>query len=145
MKTLIAEDDFTSRTIARRQLERFGPCDAVEDGLAAVTAFERALQAGRPYDLVCLDIMMPDMDGQEALRRIRATEAQMGIRGTGEVKVIMLSALDDPRSVVEAFYRGGATAYLVKPLAPERLESELRQLGLLNDAQEARRAPTTKE
>lgn len=145
MKTLIAEDDFTSRTIARRLLERFGPCDAVEDGLAAVKAFEQALRAGRPYDLVCLDIMMPDMDGQEALKRIRAVEAQMGIRGTGEVKVIMLSALDDPRSVVEAFYRGGATAYLVKPLAPERLESELRQLGLLTVAQESCQARAGKE
>lgn len=131
MKTLIAEDDLTSRAIAHRLLGRLGPCDAVENGVDAVAAFTRACDEDQPYDLVCLDIMMPEMDGLQALKQIRALEHLRGISDSREVKVIMLTALDDPRSVVEAFYRCGATAYLVKPLDADKLMSELRQLGLI--------------
>lgn len=135
MKILIAEDDAISRRIIGKILSRFGTCDTAVNGAEAVEAFRLARQDGYPYDLVCLDIMMPDMDGQEALRKIRAVEKQAGIRGRREVKVIMLTALDDPRSVVEAFYRGGATSYLVKPIETEKLLAELQQLGLLKGEQ----------
>jgi two-component system, chemotaxis family, chemotaxis protein CheY len=131
MKTLVAEDDITSRRIAFALLSRFGPCETVVNGAEAVESFKLAWEAGQPYDLICLDIMMPEMDGQEALKRIRALEREKGIRSHAEVKVIMLTALDDPRSVVEAYYRGGATAYLVKPIESDNLLAWLRRLGLV--------------
>lgn len=136
MKILIAEDDEISRKIITKILSRFGACDTVVDGGEAVEAFKLALEDNAPYDLLCLDIMMPDIDGQEALKQIRSIERQMGIRGSQEVKVIMLTALDDAHSVVEAYYRGGATAYLVKPIQTEKLLSELKQLGLITREQE---------
>ncbi|MBT8339029.1 MAG: response regulator [Desulfatitalea sp.] len=131
MKILIAEDDDISRKIIRTIVSRLGACDTVVDGAEAVEAFELAWEDGQPYDLILLDIMMPDVDGQEALKQIRQIERQMGIRGKQEVKVIMLTALDDPRSVVEAYYRGGANAYLVKPIDTEKLKAELKKLNLL--------------
>lgn len=130
MKVLIAEDDNISRTIIAKILDRFGTCDSVVDGTEAIEAFKLAWEDDDPYDLVCLDIMMPDMNGQEALKQIRAIERQLGVRGSREVKVIMLTALDDPRSVVEAYYRGGATAYVVKPIETQKLMAELKNLGL---------------
>lgn len=135
MKILIAEDDDISRMIIKKILTPFGTCDTVVNGAESIEAFKLALEDGAPYDLICLDIMMPDIDGQEALKQIRNIEKQMGIRGSQEVKVIMLTALDDPHSVVEAFYRGGATAYLVKPIEMEKLMAELKKLGLLTDEQ----------
>lgn len=136
MKVLIAEDDEISRKILMRILSQLGECDTVIDGTEAVEAFEVAWEDNEPYDLLILDIMMPEVDGQEALKSIRKIERQMGIRGNKEVKVIMLTALDDAHSVVEAFYRGGATSYLVKPIVTEQLLVELKKLNLLTTDQE---------
>ncbi len=135
MKILIAEDDAISRQIIHKILARFGRCDAVVDGAEAVEAFQLALEDGDPYDLICLDIMMPGVDGQAALKEIRELERRMDIRGERGVKVIMLTALDDPHSVVEAYYRGGATAYLVKPIEADKLLVELQRLGLITAEQ----------
>jgi two-component system chemotaxis response regulator CheY len=131
MKTLIVEDDFISRRILKDILSAHGDCDIAIDGEEAVQAFRMALDDKRPYELVCMDIMMPTMDGQEALKRIREIEKERGITGTREVKVIMTTALDDPRNVVESYYRGGATAYLVKPINKGKLLGEIRGFGLL--------------
>jgi two-component system chemotaxis response regulator CheY len=132
MKILIAEDDDISRMIITKILARYGECDTAVDGIEAISAFKLAWKNSEPYDLICLDIMMPDMDGQQALKQIRSLEKQMGIRGKKEVKIIMLTALDDPHSVVEAFYRGGATSYMVKPIEKDKLMTELKNLGLLS-------------
>lgn len=130
MKSLIADDDDMIRKVMQKRLNRFGLCHAVADGNLAVQAFERALQDGAPYDLICLDIIMPHMNGQEALRRIRELEKCKGIRACREAKVLMLTGLDDSHSVIEAIYQGGATSYLVKPLDWRRVQEELLQMGL---------------
>lgn len=132
MKILIAEDDDISRMIIRKILERLGSCDTVVDGAEAIDAFKLAWEDEDPYDLIMLDIMMPDIDGQEALKQIRNIERQMGVRGSKEVKVIMLTALDDAHSVVKAFYQSGATSYLVKPIETDKLMAELKGLGLVS-------------
>ena len=63
MKTLIVEDDFTSRLLLQELLRRFGPCHVAVNGVEAVDAVTAALTANAPYDLICLDIMMPVMGG----------------------------------------------------------------------------------
>jgi two-component system chemotaxis response regulator CheY len=78
-----------------------------------------------------MDIMMPDVDGNEALKRIRRIEKDMGILPGFEVKVIMTTAMDDPKTVINSFYKGGATSYLVKPISKQKLICELRALGLV--------------
>lgn len=131
MKTLIVEDDFISRKIMKELLAPLGESDIAIDGAEAIQAFRLAHEERRPYDLICMDIMMPNMDGHEALARIREYEKERGIAAANEVKVIMTTALDDPRNVVEAFYRGGATSYLVKPITRQNLMKEIRSHGLL--------------
>ncbi len=131
MKILIVEDDFVARRTLKEILSPYGECDVVVDGEEAIQAFELACEEKVPYDLICMDIMMPHVDGQESLRRIREIERDMGVRGSAEVRVIMISALDDPKTVVNAFYRGGATSYMVKPIQKEKLLTELRSFGLI--------------
>ncbi len=131
MRFLIVEDDFACRLQLQHLLGRFGECHVAVNGLEAVEAFSAALADHDPYDLICMDIMMPEMDGQRALEMIRKKEQQEGITPDREVKVIMISALDDPRSVMQAYYRGGAVSYLVKPIEKEKLFHELRVLGVL--------------
>jgi two-component system, chemotaxis family, chemotaxis protein CheY len=136
MKMLIAEDDFVARRIIKDVTSPYGDCDVVVDGKEAVRAFKLAWDEDKPYDLVCLDIMMPNLDGLEALKQIRAMEKELGIRGSKEVKVIMTTALDDPKTVFHSFYRSGATSYLVKPITRKKIVQEMMQLGLLTDNEE---------
>ena len=132
MRVLIAEDDFVARRILKEILSPYGDCDVVVDGEEAVRAFQLAQEEQNPYHLVCLDIMMPNLDGQDALKRIRALETERGIDKKAEAKVIMITALSDPKTVFNAFYRGGATAYIVKPIDKIKLLNEIRQFGLIS-------------
>ena len=130
MRTLVVEDDFISRKIMKEILSGYGECDVVIDGNEAVQTFQMAVEEGRYYDLVCLDVMMPNMDGHEALRHIRTLESEWGLTGARETKVIMTTALDDPHNVFEAYYKGGATSYLTKPISRNKLLKEMQSLGL---------------
>ncbi|MBZ2171032.1 response regulator [Nitratidesulfovibrio sp. SRB-5] len=131
MRVLIVEDDFTSRKYLQTILSPYGACDIAVSGVEAVEAFATALNAQQPYDLVCLDIMLPEMDGQEALRRIRAMERERGVAPADEVPVVMTTALDDPRNVVEAYYKGGATSYVPKPIDRQLFVQMLKGLGVI--------------
>ena len=131
MRVLIAEDEFISRKLLTTLLGHYGTCDVAVDGNETVKAFKLALDEGRPYDLVCMDIMMPNMDGQAALREIRAIEKDRGIGETDMVKVIMVTALDDPKNVIESLHKGFAAAYIVKPIDNKKLIEEVGKLGLL--------------
>ncbi len=129
MRALVVEDDFASRRMMQRLLAPYGEIDVVVDGEEAVDAFRIAWDEAHPYDVVFMDIMMPKVDGHEALRRIRAVEKEMGIRTVDEVKIVMTTVMEDPKNVIEAYQGGGATAYLVKPIDVEKLRKELDKLG----------------
>ncbi|WP_027186037.1 response regulator [Desulfovibrio inopinatus] len=131
MRALIVEDDFTCRKLLQGILEGVGESDIAVNGVEAVDAFSFAHKEGKPYDVIFLDIMMPEMDGHEALRCIRQNEKELGVRGTDEVKIIMVTALDDPKNVMNAYYQGGATSYMAKPIDRELLLHLLRQLELI--------------
>jgi two-component system chemotaxis response regulator CheY len=131
MHVLIVEDDFVSRKLLHQMLSPYGECDIAVDGIEAVEAFKLALEDGHPYDLVCMDIMMPRMDGQEALGQIRQLEAQKCVHEMNAAKVVMTTAVDDNKQVTQAFYKGGAASYFIKPIDQEKLIAELRILGLI--------------
>jgi len=130
MRILIVEDDFVSRRLLQMILSPYGSCDIGVDGKEALEAFGLAWEESQPYDLICLDIMMPEMDGQEALKEIRELEAEKGIHGLNGVKIIITTALDDRKNIIKAF-KGQCEAYLVKPINKERLLEQIRALGLL--------------
>ena len=131
MKTLIVEDDFTSRLLLLEIMKSHGPLHVAVNGREAVEAVRSALEAKAPYDLICLDIMMPEMDGQQALRMIREHEEARGILSSNGAKIVMTTALSDLRNVSAAF-GGLCDAYLVKPIEKYKLLEELRKLGLIS-------------
>lgn len=134
IKILIVEDEFISRTLLKEMLTPFGDCDVVTNGREAVDALEKSYSvAESSYDLVCLDIMMPKMSGHEVLREMRRIEKDKGIYGADTAKVLMVSALDDAKNIMEALVEGRCAAYLTKPLSKSRLEEHLRQLQLIEN------------
>ena len=128
MKTLIVEDDFTSRLLLQELLKGYGPSHVAVNGKEAVEATRLALEAGEPYDLICLDIMMPEMDGQQALRNIRAQEEARGIISSNGAKIVMTTALGDLKNV-SAAYSGLCDGYLTKPIQKAKLRSGLVSMG----------------
>ena len=130
MRTLIVEDDFTSRLLIQELLKTYGPIHIAVTGGEAVDAVRAALGENQPYDLICLDIMMPEMDGQQALREIRALEEDHGIFSPDGCKIIMTTALTDMKDIMES-YHNLCDAYLNKPIRKEMLLDELSKLKLL--------------
>ena len=130
MKILLAEDDFVTRKFMTNFLSKYGECDVTVDGMEAVDAFMMALEDDAPYDLVCMDIMMPVMDGYQALMGIRNLEKERNIPKEKEAKVIMTTALNDEGNVKMAFELG-CTVYSGKPIDQERFEQVLKKFGLI--------------
>lgn len=128
MRILIAEDDFASRKFLYKFLSSYGECDITIDGIEAVDAFSLALEEGNPYDLVCLDIMMPKLDGIKTLKAIREIEEENGIDMEESVKVIMTTALNDVKNVYDSF-ETGCQAYASKPIDTEKLIEVIKKLG----------------
>ena len=131
LKILIVEDDFASFKILEEYLCEYGDCSVAVNGEETVDAFKKAWDEGKPYDLICLDIMLPEMNGHLALEEICRIERKYGITDPDGVKVIMTTAVDDPEDIIKAF-KEGCKAYIVKPITNEKLFAEMRKLGLIN-------------
>jgi two-component system, chemotaxis family, chemotaxis protein CheY len=130
MRILIVEDDLTSRLLLRKMFQPYGTCDVAVNGKEAVEAFRMAFEQGDRFVLVCLDIMMPEMDGQEALKAIRGFEQAAGCLPSQAAKIVMTTALRDIENVTKA-YRELCDGYLVKPIMREKLVALLKELDLL--------------
>jgi two-component system chemotaxis response regulator CheY len=131
IKMLVAEDDFFSRRFMMEVLAPYGQVDVAVNGEETILAFSTALNDNDPYDLICLDIVMPVMDGQETLKRIRRIEDERGIHGLDGVKVIMVTGVDDKSNIMSAF-KGGCEGYVQKPVDEDKLLELLRDLELIS-------------
>lgn len=130
MRILIAEDDFIGRKLLQKFLMQYGDCSIAVNGREALDSFLAAHKAGKPYHLICLDIMMPLMDGLEVLHVLRDYEEQKNIPRKERVKVIITTALNDRKTVSES-YCTGCEAYASKPIDLERFYEGMVKLGLM--------------
>ncbi|MFL5770551.1 MAG: GAF domain-containing protein [Chloroflexota bacterium] len=114
LRVLLAEDNAVNQKLALRLLERMGlNADVVGDGRAAVDAIEAA-----SYDVVLMDVQMPEMDGLEATRRIRRRWPDRPIRIVG----LTANAMAGDR---EACLAAGMDDYVSKPIRPEELQAAI--------------------
>jgi chemotaxis protein histidine kinase CheA len=130
LRALLVEDDFVSRLLLQTFLSRYGECHVAVNGLEAVEASRSALARGRNYDLICMDILMPEMDGREAVRQVRALEESHGIFSTQGAKIIMTTTVDDIRNVMLCFSEL-ADAYLLKPIDLGKLLGQMKSYQLV--------------
>ena len=129
MHILVVEDDFISRRLLCRYLEPFGDCDVAVNGEEAVAAVKHAVDQGYQYELICLDIMMPGMDGQETLEQIRDYENQNDLSVGQGSKIIMTTSVQDHKSIRQAF-KASADGYVVKPVEKKKFLATLSEVGV---------------
>ena len=130
MRVLIAEDDLASRKYILKILEPFGECDVTVNGVEALDAFLLAIDELKPYDLICLDIMMPKADGMKVLKTIRQIEKKNGIKDSERIKIIMLTALNDTETIQDS-YDLGCEAFVTKPVDAAGLIKIIKKLELI--------------
>jgi two-component system, chemotaxis family, chemotaxis protein CheY len=130
MKTLVVEDDFTSRVLLQELLKGYGPVHVAVNGKEAIEAVRVSLEAGEPYNLICLDIQMPEMDGHLALKEIRTMEEAKGYVAGRRSRVFMTTALADKENIMEAI-KGQCDYFLAKPIQKKTLLKELQRFKLL--------------
>ncbi|MDP4094075.1 MAG: response regulator [Bacillota bacterium] len=130
MRILIAEDDLASRKFLDKFLSKYGDCDVVVDGMETIDAYLFAMREKKPYDLICLDIMMPKIDGVKVLKAIRDLETQKGILPERRAKIIMTTALGEAELVQTAF-EYGCEAYASKPIDTKKFLEVMKKLGLI--------------
>jgi CheY-like chemotaxis protein len=118
LRILVAEDNRINVMLATSLLSKLGHrIDTVANGREAIEALTRA-----PYDLVLMDVQMPEMDGLEATRRIRHAESTGRRRDRMPIIALTASTLEGDRQVcIEA----GMDDFLAKPLNPEALRAIL--------------------
>ncbi len=131
MKTLIVEDDLTSRLFLQQILQVYGVVHIAVNGKEALEAVKIALQANEPYDIICLDIMMPEMDGHVALKKIRALEEEEYFFPVDGTKIIITSMLKDIKNVSKAFNEM-CDYYMSKPIEKQQLIEQLKKFKLID-------------
>lgn len=129
MRILIAEDDLVSRKFLSKVLAEYGDCDITVDGIEALEAFLLAWDEGNPYELICLDVMMPKLDGMKVLQTIRELEKERNVPEEKMAKIIMTTVLNDTENVMGAFQHG-CQAYAAKPIDIEKFKNVLEKLGI---------------
>jgi two-component system chemotaxis response regulator CheY len=124
LRILLVEDDFSSRLVMQAFLSRHGECHVAVNGKEAVEAFRAAAESGHRYGLVCMDLLMPEMDGRQAVREIRAIEESRRVRSTAGAKIVITTVVDDIKEVSRCFEEL-CDAYLTKPIDLGKLQTEM--------------------
>ena len=131
MRILIVDDDADFSRLISKYLTPFGECEVAVNGQDAIESVKLAFEEAHPYDFICLDIMMPNLDGQDALKKIRDLENEKGLRAGEGAKILMITAMDDDDSRLVSFLRL-CDGYLTKPLQKKELFEKLREIELIN-------------
>jgi CheY-like chemotaxis protein len=125
LSVLVAEDNEINALLMRSLLTRLGHHAVITtNGEAALESWLAARSAGTPYDLILMDVQMPQLDGVEATKRIRAREAGQAGRPTPILALTANTLVEDRYACFEA----GMDGFLVKPLDRDKLADALAEL-----------------
>jgi len=133
MNCLIVDDDELGRELIAEYLDGQASLDMAVNGREAVEKYEASCANGTPYDLIILDIVMPEMNGHEAAKTIRRVEQEQGFTPDKGVNIIVLSALNTPKDIIETYVSAQSSAHLIKPVTREKLLLTLNKLGMITE------------
>ncbi len=129
MKTLIVDDDRNSRKLLQEILADFGACKETNSGNAAIKAVKKALNDGEPFELITLDIVLPDMDGTEVLFEIRSMEEEWGLGEEKRAVTMMVTDISNKNAITTAF-SAGCDEYVVKPFTNKTISNRIEKYKL---------------
>ena len=133
MHILIVDDELVSRRKMEVIMSGFGTCETAQSGGEAIAAFCRAWEDWSPFDLMTLDVSMPEMDGTEVLIKIRAKEKEKGVPASRRVKILMVTGQLDKSTIVTCI-EAGCDGYVSKPFDGYAVRQRVLRLGLVKDA-----------
>lgn len=128
---LVVDDDMIGRTMLRDFLLEFAPCDVAENGKEGLRLFEKALAEGTPYCLICVDLIMPEMNGLALIKHIREIEKKQLIFSDVRTKIFVISASDSPWDKADLVLNDLCDDYIVKPFKRDSLAERLFQNSLV--------------
>ncbi|MBF0101006.1 MAG: response regulator [Desulfobacterales bacterium] len=129
MKILVVDDELVSRKKMHKIMEGIGECISVESGKQAIRSFKEAWEEGVPFEVISLDIFMPDMSGIEVLTKIREVEKEKQVPKEKQVKIMMVTSYSE-KDIVIASLKAGCDNYVVKPFNSEKVRAKLIGMGL---------------
>jgi two-component system chemotaxis response regulator CheY len=130
MRILIIDDEFVALTKMMTILSQYGHCTAATNGRQAYEMYCEAIMQNEPFDLITIDLNMPELDGLELLERFRTYEKSAG---AASPRKIVVTAEGQPHKVLAANKRH-CDAYLVKPVSREVLCNKLEEMGIRSQA-----------
>ena len=130
LRCLVVDDDELGRELLILNLRGIARCETAVNGREALDKYCANVDSN-PYDLIILDIIMPEMDGNEAAKTIRRMEMERGLTADRGVNIIVLSSLNTPHEIIKSYVSTQSSAHMVKPLDAEKLKKTLRKLGLI--------------
>ncbi len=131
MRYLIVDDDPNICTLMTVYLAPFGDTVMANHGEDALDLFKDDLKNGHHFDVIFMDISMPDMDGHQVVQAMRDQEKAHKIPSSQRFRLVMITAHSDVKNVTESFFAGQADSYVTKPFTEESLLEELKKNDLL--------------
>lgn len=136
MRILAVDDELVSREKMKKIMGGFGECLAAENGKKAIEFFRAALDKQEPFDLVAIDVSMPDMNGAEVLHTMRGLENDFLVPKENRVKAIMVTSRSDKETIISCV-QAGCNDYIVKPFDKNVISKKLSGLGLWDGSEDA--------
>ncbi len=120
-------------------LEPYGEITFVRTGREAIQQFQKTLTTQEYFDLICLDINIPEINGLDVLKNIRAAEKLNHVPLDKRAKIVIVSSTNEADVVMKAI-KLGCDGYIVKPFSQEKIIAELKKLKLISEEQKAPKA-----
>ncbi len=117
-KILVVDDDLAHRNAVGEVLHDRAKCDMASNGKEAIEAYVLAIEKENPFDMILLDIAMPEVNGIETLKVIREMEKKRGVIIGEGIPIIVVTAYNEPSG--EAFSHG-CDEYILKPINGNKL------------------------
>ncbi|MEO5353583.1 MAG: response regulator [Magnetococcus sp. XQGC-1] len=126
LKTLIIDDHPASIALLENLLAEHCTCFSATSGEEGLALFAEAHKSSEPFDVVLLDILMPDLDGIETLKRMRKIEladreVQLFGKRDGLARIIMQTSSDSPQDFMDSYLKGRCNGFILKPYSKEEI------------------------
>lgn len=134
MRILIVEDDRITLTLYERTLSEYGEVTTAVNGREGYECYCKAQEENCPFDLIFMDIMMPEVDGLSAVAAIRALEKDNEIPASQGVPIVILTALEDTLCIYQAECEE-VLDYIIKPVSRNDIINCIQKYGTFSEAE----------